>query len=190
MIAIRRQTDRSGTVVLSTPPETATATVSASTDVLKLAKGIGTKSERILELNPHLRRGVTPPDGEDFALIVPSSLISGVSSWVRRKDVKGGEIFETVTMRFGERLKEVAWMRRLSLRRLRIWNDLTSDDRLSPGTPILVPANQAVRSLKDRRLIGRRMPDFRLRDAVCDGFLFCSQPQDRSLLGLVPPPTI
>ncbi len=164
MIAIRRP-DLIGldTVVLTTPPETATVSVSGGTDVLKLAKAIGTKSDRILDLNPHLRRGVTPPDGEDFALVVPRSLKSRVASWVRRQDGKGGEIFETVTMRFGERLKDVAWLRRLSLRRLRIWNDLTSDDRLSPGTPILVPANQAVRSLKDRRLIGRSMPDFAVK---------------------------
>ena len=34
-------------------------------------------ADELLELNPHLRQGITPPDGEDFALAVPRSMRAG-----------------------------------------------------------------------------------------------------------------
>ena len=178
MIAIRRP-DLIGleAVVLNSPIETAIVSVASGTDILTLAKGIGVSSTRILALNPHLRRAVTPPDGEDFALVVPTKLKSRVESWVRRQDSQGGEVFETIKIRFGERLQDIAWQRRLSLRRLRLWNDLNNDDQLEPGASILVPANRPVRSFKDLRLIGRQMPDFNVKGRTLHWFpVLYSQP--------------
>ena len=163
MIAIKRpEWIGLETVVLARPPDTSVVSVSAGTDLVRLAKSIGVKPKQILSLNPHLRRGVTPPDGVDFALVVPSALTQRVAAWVKKRDAKGGEIFETITVRFGERLREVAWSKRLSLRRLRIWNDLTFDDTVPPGAEIIVPAKKPSRSLRDHRLIAREMPSFKV----------------------------
>ena len=80
-------------------------------------------------------------------------------------------------MRFGERLQDIAWQRRLSLRRLRLWNDLNNDDQLEPGASILVPANRPARSFKDLRLIGRQMPDFNVKGRTLHWFpVLYSQP--------------
>jgi LysM repeat protein len=127
--------------------------VSAGADLLEIAKGTRINRDELLSLNPHLRRAITPPDGEDFGLVVPEASRDVVSTWVAANDRRGGEIFEPVTVRFGERLNEIAWRRRVSLRRLRIWNDVIDDRSLTPGTTILVPAGSKERTLIDRHLV-------------------------------------
>lgn len=158
------------TVVMTRPPNTALVSVSGGIDLISMAKQIGVGSMKILQLNPHLRRGVTPPDGEDFALVVPKRLQTQIEAWVRKQDDKGGQVFETSFIRFGERLKDIAWSRRLSLRRLRIWNDLGRDDKLASGTKILIPANHPRRSLRDKRLVARSMPKFSIQDRSLQWF--------------------
>ena len=141
------------TVVKLRPAATSIVSVSAGTDLLEIAKGARVNREQLLNLNPHLRRAITPPDGEDFGLVVPEASRDSVVAWIAAHDRRGGEIFEPVILRFGERLDEVAWRRRISVRRLRIWNDVTDDRRLTPGTTILVPARGKERSLIDRHLV-------------------------------------
>ena len=154
MIVIRRpEIVELETVVKLRPRGVDYVSVSGGTDLLAFAKKAQVDADELLELNPHLRRGITPPDGEDFALAVPRSMRARVASWVRSQDRLGGEIFEPVTLRFGERLKEVAWRRQVSLRRLRVWNDVSDQRALSPGERILVPSQTKERSLEDRGLV-------------------------------------
>lgn len=141
------------TVVKLRPAQTSIVSVSGGADLLEITKGAGLKRGEILSLNPHLRRAITPPDGEDFGLVVPTQSQGLVSAWIAANDRRGGEIFEPVTLRFGEGLNEVAWRRRVSVRRLRIWNDVTDDRTLTPGSTILVPAASKERSLLDRHLV-------------------------------------
>ena len=150
------------TVVKLRPIDVAYVSVSGGTDLLELAKKTQLDLDELLELNPHLRRGITPPDGEDFALAVPRTMRQRVTSWVSAQDRLGGEIFEPVTLRFGERLKEVAWRRQVSLRRLRIWNDVVDQRSLSPGERILVPSQTKERSLEDRGLVALDNGDFQV----------------------------
>ncbi|MGB0645998.1 MAG: transglycosylase SLT domain-containing protein, partial [Bradymonadia bacterium] len=154
MIVIRRPAIvKLETVVKLRPRAVDYVSVSGGTDLLELAKKAQLDADELLELNPHLRRGITPPDGEDFALAVPKAMKQRIESWIRKQDRSGGEIFEPVTLRFGERLKEVAWRRQVSLRRLRVWNDVSDQRALSPGERILVPSQTKERSLEDRGLV-------------------------------------
>ncbi len=148
------------------PPETAYVSVSGGTDLMALAKSVFMEPETLMDLNPHLRRAITPPDGEDFALVVPADKQSLIASHVQRKDTRGGEVFEPTLVRFGETVKDIAWRRGLSARRLRFWNGLGSEMNLEPGQQILVPSSSKERSLLDRSLVSFDSGDFELPNKV------------------------
>jgi membrane-bound lytic murein transglycosylase D len=152
------------TVVKLRPSATNIVSVSPGADLLEIAKGARVNRDELLNLNPHLRRAITPPDGEDFALVVPEASRDLLIAWIAANDRRGGEIFEPITLRFGERLNEVAWRRRVSVRRLRIWNDVADDRSLTPGTTILVPASSKERSLIDRHLVALDNGRFAIAD--------------------------
>lgn len=152
------------TVVKMRPVSTALVSVSGGTDLLEIAKSPRISRDDLLNLNPHLRRGITPPDGEDFALVVPARSKELVQEWVRTSDRRGGEIFEPISIRFGEGLPEIAWRRRVSIRRLRVWNEVSDDRGLKPGDTILVPATSKERPLLDRHLVALDTGDFTLPD--------------------------
>ena len=171
MIVIRNpQVVGLDTVVKLRPIDTRLVSVSGGTDVLELAKAIRLNPDELLDLNPHLRRGITPPDGEDFALLIPLTSKDSVQAWITQSDRRGGEIFETATLRFGERLEEIAWRRRVSIRRLRVWNDVMDARRLIPGDTILVPAMSKERPLLDRHLVALDNGDFAVRDRTLHYF--------------------
>ncbi len=108
-------------------------------DLKTLAKAADVPYAALVALNPELRRGFTPPDGVAYPLRVPPEggpkLTAAVDGLAGRPGV-----FVEHTVRFGERLRDIARayaVRRRSLRRL---NNLERGEP-EPGQVLLVPSS-------------------------------------------------
>ena len=138
--------------------------VSSGTDLHTLAQNARIDVDLILEHNPQLRRGIVPPDGHDFALSVPPELVKKLKNAITRMDRSRGETFIKMPLRFGERLRTVAWRRRISLRKLRDWNARPSGQPVQIGEEVLVPASSTERSLRDLGLVSLGNPHLTKQD--------------------------
>lgn len=104
-----------------------------------LARAAGTRPEVIEELNPEYIRGRVPPDRPTVVLRVPlgsASLFAKAAGDVRAS----GERLQTVVLRFGETLEDVAKARGSSVRELKRINGVTDSSEVRGGMTILVPA--------------------------------------------------
>jgi membrane-bound lytic murein transglycosylase D len=114
--------------------------VPAGTSFAQLAKAVGTKVEVIEELNPELIRGRIPPDRDAMNLRVPVGTAALYASALNKgRPAK----LETIALRFGETLDDVAKSRGISPRELRRINGILDRSDLRGGTTILVPVRPA-----------------------------------------------
>ncbi|HSS37913.1 MAG TPA: transglycosylase SLT domain-containing protein [Polyangia bacterium] len=110
------------------PPGTALATV---------ARAAGTKPEVIEALNPDLIRARTPPDRSTVAVRLPPGTASTyAASFDKTRD---GDKVETVVLRFGETLDDVARAHGTTAKALRRLNGVKDSIELRGGTAIVVP---------------------------------------------------
>jgi membrane-bound lytic murein transglycosylase D len=112
--------------------------VPAGTSLATVARAIGTKPEVIAALNPQIVRDRTPPDRGKFEVRVPSGAASLFAQAFERSR-GAGDRFETVTLRFGETLEDVAKASRTTVRELRRLNGVKDTSELRAGIAILVP---------------------------------------------------
>ena len=110
------------------PPGTALATV---------ARAAGTKPEVIEALNPDLIRGRTPPDRSTVTVRLPPGTASTyAASFDKMRD---GDKVDTVVLRFGETLDDVARAHGTTAKQLRRLNGVKDSIELRGGTAIVVP---------------------------------------------------
>jgi membrane-bound lytic murein transglycosylase D len=111
--------------------------VRGSVSLATAARVIGSTAEELQRLNPHLRRGRTPPlaTGETWELRLPpgSAALFGQSADAR------GERLEPYTVRFGERLEDVAKLRGTSVSALRRINGIEDSAEIRTGITLLLP---------------------------------------------------
>lgn len=119
--------------VVEVPPGTPLTTV---------ARAAGATLDALVELNPELVRGRTPPDRSAFAVRVPTGSGPTCAQALRRPQA-GSEKVDRVVLRFGETLDDLARARGVSVRELRRLNGLRDGSELRGGTTILVPAGEA-----------------------------------------------
>jgi len=124
-------------VVQYTPDAVKTVDVPGGTDVFALAKKTGMKTDTMNLFNPELRRGFTPPYGQDYPLRVPISKVKAVRDWVLKGAMKAPRVFQPYRVRFGERLKDIALRHGVSRTVLAAYNDLRAEP--TAGTEIIVP---------------------------------------------------
>lgn len=110
------------------PPGTALSTI---------ARAAGARIEVIEALNPHLVRGRTPPDRGPSRVHVPPG--AGVTFTANLENANASERTETIVLRFGETLDEVARTRGLNVRELRRLNGVKDSAELRAGVSIVVP---------------------------------------------------
>lgn len=112
-------------------------TVRGSVSLATAARVVGSTAEELQRLNPHLRRGRTPPlaAGETWELRLPpgSTALFGQSTDAR------GERLEPYAVRFGERLEDVAKLRGTSVSALRRINGIEDSAEIRTGITLLVP---------------------------------------------------
>jgi membrane-bound lytic murein transglycosylase D len=114
------------------PPGTALSTI---------ARAAGARLEVIEALNPQLIRGRTPPDRGPSRVHVPPG--SGVTFTANLESAGASERTETIVLRFGETLDEVARTRGLNVRELRRLNGVKDSAELRAGVSIVVPKKGA-----------------------------------------------
>jgi len=136
--------------------------VPGGADLDRLAKLAGTRFTKLNRLNPELRRGFTPP-GDEYTLRVPpakaEALRKGLAAKMRTR------VFLEHTMRFGERLIDVARDHGVALRTLRRLNQIQGEP--PHGRVVLVPRVKGKgRGADEGELLVIQQPELRF---VTDG---------------------
>jgi membrane-bound lytic murein transglycosylase D len=112
--------------------------VPAGVSFAALARSVGARPDVIESLNPEYIAGRVPPDRGSVLLRVPlgsASLFAKAAN-----ESRGGERLQSVVLRFGETLDDVAKARGCSVRELKRINAVTDTAELRGGMTILVPA--------------------------------------------------
>lgn len=106
-----------------------------------LARAAGARPDVIEDLNPEYIASRLPPDRPTVALRVP--LGSAAQFAKAALEAKTNERLQTVVLRFGETLEDVAKARGSSVRELKRLNAVTDSAELRGGMTILVPNRNA-----------------------------------------------
>jgi membrane-bound lytic murein transglycosylase D len=113
------------------------ARVPGGTPLAAAAHACGAAESELVALNPELRRNRVPP-GREYDLRIPrGSLARFVQSFGGGHG--GGGEYEVYTLRFGERIEDVARARRVPVKELKRLNSITDSTEVRGGTEILVP---------------------------------------------------
>jgi membrane-bound lytic murein transglycosylase D len=112
------------------------------TSLSLVAKACGTSLEEIKDLNPELRRGVTPPNETDYEIKIPSSM-KGLFL-VTFEILQPFEKFEFKThlVKKGETLRGIAKRYRVDLDPLLEINHLTKSSVILKGTTLSIPISK------------------------------------------------
>jgi membrane-bound lytic murein transglycosylase D len=102
--------------------------VPGKVDLHQFARRAQVPVDLLLKLNAQLKRGYTPPDGQDYPLRVPPEAAPLLRASLAKSAPKK-QTFVEHTVRFGERLRDVAQTYGASRRQLRLAN------RLPQGQP-------------------------------------------------------
>ncbi len=129
--------------VLADPPWTYdTVEVPGGTALAALARAAGARPDVMEALNPELVRGRTPPDRGATTVRIPAGASELFAQAVASAH-SSKERLETLVLRFGETLDDVAGARGISTRELRRLNGVSDTGELRGGTTILVPSRTA-----------------------------------------------
>lgn len=112
-------------------------TVPKSVTLATIASAAGASVADIKRLNPHLRRGRTPP-GKSFVVRVPPG--GGERFAARLGELRGDwDAYDTYVVGYGERFEDVATQFGLSKSKLRALNEIEHEAEVTGGTMLVVP---------------------------------------------------
>jgi membrane-bound lytic murein transglycosylase D len=118
--------------------------VPAGTTLATVARAAGAKIEVVEALNPQLLRSRTPPERGMTKLRVPVGTAALYAENIdKARTVEKADKVDTVVLRFGETLDDVARARGLAVRELRRLNGVKDSAELRAGTAIVVPSKKA-----------------------------------------------
>jgi len=112
--------------------------VPAGTTLGTVARASKARPEVIDALNPQIARDRTPPDRGNFMVRIPVGTAATFAEAFERTRTHGDRL-DTVTLRFGETLDDVAKARGTSARELRRLNGVKDTGELRAGVAIVVP---------------------------------------------------
>ncbi|HEY6475463.1 MAG TPA: transglycosylase SLT domain-containing protein [Polyangia bacterium] len=122
--------------------------VAAGTSMATVARAAGTRPEVIEALNPDLLRTRTPPDrGVTKVRLPPGTAAVYAASADKNRDA---DKLETVVLRFGETLDDVARAHSCGVRELRRLNGVKETVELHGGTSIVVPRRAVAAKQKEK----------------------------------------
>ncbi|HVU49827.1 MAG TPA: LysM peptidoglycan-binding domain-containing protein [Polyangia bacterium] len=125
-----------------------TAEAPAGTSLAAIARAAGAHLEVIEALNPELVRDRTPPDrGPSRVRLPPGSAAAFAENL---ETLRASERTETIVLRFGETLDDVARARGTSARELKRMNGVKDTSELRAGVSILVPKRGGAAPRKPR----------------------------------------
>jgi peptidoglycan lytic transglycosylase D len=143
------------------PMATETVEVEGPTDLSAIATATGVPLEEIKGLNPHLRRGLTPPDSTPFEVRVPAGTAERFaenfpaireeeeglwakkarnlgSGYLVRHKVKGGESLSIIASRYGARVSNIQQA-----------NNMGRSTMIRVGQVLLVPVGRGYAAAED-----------------------------------------
>ena len=129
-------------LTLTPAPEPAafeTVDVPSPVDLRRLSEAIGQPVSAIQDLNPALRRWVTPPRAESFSLRVPEGTAEAAAAYVVARAGDVGAPFAWHTVRKGETLASIARKLKVTRRDLAEANFLSLRTRVTAGNRLVVP---------------------------------------------------
>ena len=138
---VAKNPERYGLAVEPEPPlQFERVKVGKPTDLRPIAEVIGVDVDVLKELNPHLLRGVTPPDREDFELYVPVGTAEKLAAalpqlpeskrvYWQRHQVRRGDTLSGIAARYGSSTYAIAQANGISLR-----------STIYPGNVLVVPS--------------------------------------------------
>lgn len=136
--------------------------VDSSMSTGALAAAAGVPEAQIATLNPHLRRGRTPPGEARFEVHVPRGAGARFTSTYEHAK----EPVRAYTLRFGERLDELATSLQMSTKALKLLNGITDTSEARPGLVLVVPAGKTPQPPPPCDTVVVAVPD---KDAVVAG---------------------
>ncbi|MEZ4366119.1 MAG: LysM peptidoglycan-binding domain-containing protein [Kofleriaceae bacterium] len=112
--------------------------VKTSTSLSTIAKAAGVGVDAIKRLNPHLRRGRTPPGRADYVVRIP---VGSKADFPRRlADLRSEwDGYDAYVVAQGERVEDIATTFGLSLRKLKALNEIEHESEVAGGTVLVVP---------------------------------------------------
>ncbi len=122
-----------------TPLEYETVTIPEATELRAIAETISVSHDQLLELNPELRRDITPPDMPNYELKVPKGYASKVLATypeIRKKSADGARRH---VARRGETIASIARLYHIDPATLADFNRLPSPPRIRSGMQLAVP---------------------------------------------------
>jgi membrane-bound lytic murein transglycosylase D len=122
------------------PLEFESAALESPVPLKEIAELTDTDLEDIEELNPHLRRGIAPPDADNYEIRIPTgkrALVERAASNLKNK--YAGVQPMVHSLRRGETLSSVARKYRVSTKELASLNNLDKRERIAIGTELLIP---------------------------------------------------
>src|SRR5439155_23848416 len=112
--------------------------VPAGTTLATVARAAGARQDAVESLNPELVRGRTPPERGAVTVRLPVGMAAAYAQGIEGARGAADRV-ETVVLRFGESLEDVARARGLSLRELKKLNGVRDSGELRPGAAVVVP---------------------------------------------------
>jgi len=114
-----------------------------------VARAVGAKVEDVKRLNPHLRRGRTPPGQAGYVVRVPDG---GAADFERKlADLRSEwDGLDAYVVSHGERLEDIATTFAIPTKRLRDLNEITHESDLEGGMVLVVPKISAELREKNR----------------------------------------
>ena len=125
-----------------------TAEAPAGTSLTAVARAAGAHVEVIEALNPELVRDRTPPDRGPSRVRLPPGSAAAFAENLETS--RAGERTETIVLRFGETLEDVARARGTNARELKRMNGVKDSSELRAGVSILVPKRAGAAPKKPR----------------------------------------
>jgi membrane-bound lytic murein transglycosylase D len=112
------------------------------TDLCLIAKACGTSLEEIKDLNPELRRGVTPPNENEYEIKIPFGKEDLFLKNFEALQPLEKFQFKTHLVKKGEALKGIAKQYRVDLEPLLEINHLNKTSSISKGMTLLIPISK------------------------------------------------
>jgi len=112
--------------------------VPGSITLAAIARAVGVPADELARLNPHLRRGRTPPGEAGYVVRVPRG--TGPAFTRKLADLASDwDGFDAYVMAYGERFEDVATTFGISTSKLRKLNDITHESEVGGGSVLVVP---------------------------------------------------
>ncbi len=113
-------------------------------DLKKVAKSLGTSPDVIVELNPELLRGVTPPNVRGYKLRIPAGTKDLLTGAFEEVNPKASGLFVEHEVSRGQTLSYLSKRYGVPISAIQEANGLNNKNSLSVGQLLVIPANGTI----------------------------------------------